>query len=439
MKGRKSNTRQCALLPGDLLEHLDPKAPLILLSQKIPWDFLENELSSFYSEIGRPAKPVRLMCGLMILKQMRNLSDDGVIEAWCENPYYQAFCGEMKFHWQAPCASSDLSHFRKRIGEEGFEKIFTVSVLIHGPEVLEKEVLIDTTVQEKNITFPTDSKLQVKIISWLWKNSIQYGYKMRRSYKAEVRKLIRLINFCRSPKDAEIVSQARQRLKAIATTLLREAKRRMPAKILVKNKGRLEIFDRILTQKKNDKNKIYSVHEPQTQCIAKGKCHKKYEFGAKACIVVGTINGVILGAQSFAKNIYDGDSIEPIVKQMIRILNYKPELIIGDMGFRGRNEIEGVKVLTPATQHQQITESEKKRNRKRLKRRSAIEPVIGHLKTDYRMARNFLKGILGDTVNALMAAAAFNFKKWLRLVQLYFYFCILRFVKLILRNLLLDN
>jgi len=142
---------------------------------------------------------------------------------------------------------------------------------------------------------------------------------------------------------------------------------------------KLELFGRVLSQRKNDKNKVYSLHEPRTLCIAKGKSHKKYEFGSKVCLVTGKNKGVILGAKNFDRNLYDGDTVEETVKQMERILSYKPKLGIADKGFRGREEVLGVRILTPSNQGLKISDSEKRGNRKRNKRRSAIEPVIGHL------------------------------------------------------------
>ena len=428
MKAPSADLNQGRLLMGDLLEHLNPKNPLLLLAKKIPWEILDRELEPLYADSGRPAKPVRLMCGLLILKQLENLSDDHLMEQWVQNPYFQAFCGERVFQWQPPCASSDLSHFRKRIGEEGAEKIFALSVFLHGEKVLEKEALIDTTVQEKNITFPTDSKLQSKAIAWCWKIGLEFGIIWRRSYRREIKSLIRTINFCRGIKNAKKVGKARRRLKTIACALFRELKRKLPAPALELEAivEKLKIFGRILSQRKNDKNKIYSPHEPGTLCIAKGKSHKKYEFGSKVCFVTGKTKGVILGAKNFDKNLYDGDTVEETIKQMSRILNYKPELGIADKGFRGRREIEGVRILTPTNDGKKISESEKRRNRKRHKRRSAIEPVIGHLKSDFRMARNFLKGTVGDAINALMAAAAFNFRKWMRQGSAYSFFALFR-------------
>ena len=414
MKPRKTSEKQGRLLGGDLLEQLNPQNPLMLLGRKIPWDFLESELAPLYAEKGRPAKPIRLMCGLLILKQLENLSDEHLLEQWVQNPYFQAFCGERTFQWRSPCASSDLAHFRKRIGEEGVEKIFQVSVMLHGARALEKEVLIDTTVQEKNITFPTDSKLLAKIVSWCWRLAQEFEIQWRRSFRREMKQVIRTINFSRGIKNAKKVGKARRRLKTIAGVLFRELKRKLRPPVLELHQEKLELFGRVLLQRKNDKKKIYSLHEPQTLCIAKGKSHKKYEFGSKVCFVTGKNKGVIVGAKNFDQNLYDGDTVEDTVKQMERILSYKPELGIADKGFRGRKEILGVKILTPANQGSKLSDSEKRGNRKRNKRRSAIEPVIGHLKSDFRMARNFLKGSLGDAINALMAAAAFNFKKWMR-------------------------
>ena len=257
-----------------------------------------------------------------------------------------------------------------------------------------------------------------------------YEIQWRRSFKREIKTVIRTINFSRGIKNAKKVGKARRRLKTIAGVLFRELKRKLSAKVLELKavREKLEVLGRILNQRKNDKNKIYSPHEPQTLCIAKGKSHKKYEFGSKVCFAVGKNKGVIVGARNFDQNLYDGDTVKETLEQMGRILGYKPDLAIADKGFRGRKEIDGVNILTPINQGQKLTESEKRRNRRRHKRRSAIEPVIGHLKSDFRMARNFLKGTLGNAINALMAAAAFNFKKWMRQGGIY---CLVAFFRLL--------
>ena len=426
MKARSKPNGQGRLFAGDLLEHLNPKDPLLLLGKAIPWEVLEEEFSPLYSDIGRPAKEIRLMCGLLILKQLEDLSDERLLMSWVRNPYFQAFCGETTFQWRAPCVSSDISHFRNRIGEEGAEKIFGLSAKLHGEKALEKEVLFDTTVQEQNITFPTDSKLRAKVIGRCWKLAKEHGIKLRRSYKREVKVLVRGINFTLGVKKNQIVNKYRRRLKTVAGALLREIKRKLPASVLKEYEGQFAVFERVVNQSRKDKNKIYSLHQPQVLCIAKGKAHKKYEFGSKVCLGVTKKSGIIVAAKNFAKNLYDGDTLEDTIKQMERVLSYKPELGICDKGFRGRKIVEGVRILTPENQGKRLSEAEKKKNRKRNLRRSAIEPIIGHVKHDFRMARNFLKHTLGDTMNALMAAAAFNFKKWMRVIGAYFHFAIFR-------------
>lgn len=418
MRARLRARRQEQLFKGDLLEQINPKDPLMLLNQAMPWEVLEQEFSPLYAELGRPAKEIRLMCGLLILKQLENLSDEALLKSWVRNPYFQAFCGERTFQWRAPCAASDLSHFRRRIGEEGAEKIFGLSVKLHEPKAVEKEVLFDTTVQEQNITFPTDSKLRVKVIGACWKLAEGHGIRLRRSYRRKVKDLIRKINFTRGVKRNQIANKCTRRLKTVGGVLVRELKRKLPALVLEGYGERFSLFERVLTQSRHDKNKVYSLHQPQVQCIAKGKAHKKYEFGSKVCFGVTKKSGILVAAKNFTGNPYDGDTLPDTIRQMSRILGWKPEVGITDRGFRGRKIVEEVRILTPENEGKRLSEAEKKRNRKRFRRRSAIEPIIGHLKNDFRMARNYLKHSLGDAINALMAAA-FNFQKWMQTAKLY--------------------
>jgi IS5 family transposase len=193
-----SSQKQGNFLYQDLLEQLNPKAPLLLLSKKISWEMFEKEFAPLYVDFGRPAKPIRLMVGLLLLKQLENLSDERVVEVWVQNPYYQAFCGMEHFQWQFPCDPSELVYFRKRIGESGVEKIFQASVLLHGGQALEREVVIDTTVQEKNITFPTDTKLRVKVMGRCWKLAKEENIRLRRSYRRELKKVLRVIRFSKT-------------------------------------------------------------------------------------------------------------------------------------------------------------------------------------------------------------------------------------------------
>ena len=415
MKPRRClSAKQSNFLYQDLLEQLNPKSPLLQLASKIPWAALEEEFLPLYAQMGRPAKPVRLMVGLLLLKQLENLSDERVVEAWVQNPYYQAFCGMKHFQWEFPCSPTDLTHFRKRIGEAGAEKIFQASVAVHGQKALEREVVIATTVQEKNITFPTDSKLRLKVIKRCWKLASQEKICLRRSYRRELKKVLRVIRFSRSARDKKKLAFAVRRVKTIANTLLRELRRKLPASSLAARHAELEIYHRAVNQGRKDKNKIYSLHEPAVYCISKGKEHKKYEFGCKAAIAMTKTNCIIVGVKSFAQNEYDGNTLPSLLAQVNKLRGSDPLRAFCDRGFRGRKRIGSTAIILPEAPASHATEHAKRKARKDFGRRSAIEPVIGHLKHGFRLARNYLKGTIGDAINLLMAAAAFNCRKWMK-------------------------
>lgn len=221
MKDSSPDHNQMSFLSPNLLDHLNPKHPLLQLAQTIHWDFFESEFAPLYSNIGRPAKPIRLMVGLCILKHMGNVSDDVIVQQWVQNPYFQAFCGEAEFQWSFPCDPSDLVYFRKRIGEKGFEKILASSITIHGGSGVEEEVCIDTTVQENNITFPTDAKLYRKIIVRCLKLARANGIKLRRSYAKEIKQRKLECRFAGHPKNRVKARKAVKRLKTIASCLVR--------------------------------------------------------------------------------------------------------------------------------------------------------------------------------------------------------------------------
>jgi len=408
-----SREKQSHLLYQDLLEQLNPNDPLLMLAKRIPWESFEKDFALLYSSLGRPAKPVRLMVGLLLLKQIENLSDEKVVEAWVRNPYYQAFCGMEHFQWRFPCASSDLVHFRQRIGEAGVEKIFQASVVLHGKAGLEREVVIDTTVQEKNITFPTDTKLRVKVMSRCWKLAAEEGLQLRRSYRRELKKTLRVIRFSKKRDEKKQAPAALRRVKTMANALLRDVMRKLPESRRASLRAELELYRRAVNQERHDKNKVYSLHEPGVLCIAKGKEHKKYEFGAKAALAMTKTNNIIIGAKSFSENVYDGDTLSAVLTQIKTVRGKAPEKAFCDRGFRGRRRVGETEIVLPSAPSSKVSEYDKRKARKNFGRRSAIEPVIGHIKNDFRLARNYLKGALGDTINLLLAAAAFNMKKWL--------------------------
>jgi IS5 family transposase len=405
MRAKPKKQPQGTFLYPDLLDQLNPKHPLLQLADRIPWAGFEQEFARLYSEHGRPAKSTRLMVGLLLLKQLENLSDERVVEAWTQNPYFQAFCGMTEFQWSLPCDPTDLVYFRKRIGKDGARLIFEASVAVHGDDAKEREITVDTTVQEKHVTFPTDVKLLAKVIERCRRIADDEGVRLRRSFRRTLPRLRKK----RMPM-AKLVKS----LRTMAGALIRELHRKLPGEALARHQERLELFERVRAQKRSDKNKIYSLHEPDILCISKGKAHKPYEFGRKASVAVTKTTGIIVGAMSFDENVYDGHTLPDVLEQCWTITGVCPTDAICDRGYRGLDKVGDTTIHIPKPPKKKDTPSQRRKARRRFRRRAAIEPVIGHLKHDHRMARCYLKGALGDAINLFMAAAAFNFRKWMR-------------------------
>lgn len=404
------NHNQMSFLAPNLMDQLNPKHPLLQLVKKIPWDFFESEFTPLYSDMGRPAKRIQLMVGLSILKHMGKV----IVQQWVQNPYYQAFTGEAEFQWEFPCDPSDLVYFRKRIGEKGFEKILESSIVIHGELAYGKEVCIDTTVQEKNITFPTDAKLYRKIIVRCLKLAKAEGIKLRRSYAKEIKPRKLECRFAGHPRNRKKARKAVKRLKTIAGRLVRELERKLPANVLSGMEEMFALFYRGLNQKRGSKNKLYSLHEPHVYCMSKGKEHKRYEFGTKVSITTTRDSKIIIGAMAFDSNVFDGHTLPEVLLQKKRLINHVPEVALCDRGYKGKSKINDTRIIRPSNNADDTSSDHKELMRKRFRQRAGIEPVIGHLKSDHRLNRSYLKGFEGDQINILMAAAAFNFRKWMR-------------------------
>jgi IS5 family transposase len=414
MQPSTTDKAQISFLLPDLERQLDPRNALFRLARAMDWSVFEKEFRPLYCTEGRPALPIRRLVGLLMLKSLRNLSDEEVVVFWSENPYAQDFCGERELQWGFPCDASELTHFRKRIGTGGAEKILAATIKLHGERAKEKEVVVDTTVQEKNITFPTDTKLAAKIVRGGVKMARRHGVKLRQSFERTVPKLLAAQRGRRTKGGADRARKAARRLKTIAGRVVRQ----LDAAVSQESRDRrwVETAKKILSQKRSDSGKIYSLHEPEVYCVSKGKEHKKYEFGAKASLVVGKNGGVILGAYSLPENDYDGHALEPTLEQVERVAGYRPAVAIGDKGFRGQSHCGETVVVTPGRGKKNASVYEKRKARKRFRRRAAIEPRIGHLKSDFRLDRNFLKGQIGDAINLLLAAAASNLSLWMRQV-----------------------
>jgi IS5 family transposase len=391
-------------------EQLRHQHPLYRLAHTIDWSVFEKAFTPLYcSDNGAPAKPIRRMVGLLLLKHIRNLSDERVVEQWEENLYYQYFCGERYAAQGTPCDASELVHFRRRIGKAGMELIFRESVHINGKDSTEPTVCVDTTVQEKNITFPTDDKLYKKIIAKCVAIARQEHVELRQSYTRTMRKLRYQQRFRRRKTHQSLARKADRKIKTIAGRLVRELERKLPADALARHSVSLQLFQRVLAQHRHDKNKIYSLHEPHVACIAKGKAHKQYEFGNKVSVMLTKNSGVIVGALSVESNAYDGHTLAPALEQYQRLHQREVQQAIVDLGYRGMDTIGRTEIITPKKKGQ--TGYEKTQLRHAHRRRSAIEANISHLKNYYRLGRNFYRAIAGDATNLLLAASAYNCKR----------------------------
>ena len=313
---------------------------------------------------------------------------------------------------------SDFVHFRKRVGEEGIAKIFAYSVHLHGAEVPKqaKFVLSDTTVQENNTAFPTDAKQCKRVIDKCNKMAEELGITQRHKHRKESKQLLRDTYNSHHPKRSKQAKKAKKRLKTISNKMLRELERKMTETQKSFFRHDLELYKRVVNQKEKDSNKVYSLHKPFTNCIAKGKAHKKYEYGNKVGLITGGAKGskIILAIRGFLDNPYDGHTIEPLLNQMEENGIKLPKELVYDRGGKGKTIIKGVRITIPSTSSapkKTDTPYQKQTKRKKCRARAAIEPIIGHLKSDFRMQQNYLWGTNGVQINAFMAATAWNLKK----------------------------
>jgi len=422
MIGKSENQDQQDFFQPLLKNFINLNHELVLLNDRIDWSYFENEFATYYSKRGQPSMPIRLMVACLMLKRIYNLGDETLAKAWIMNPYMQYFSGMAHFTHKFPCNPSDFVHFRKRIGEEGVGKIFAYSVQLHGVSATEKQVLSDTTVQENNITFPTDAKLAKKIIDKCNAIAKDNGIEQRQTYDRVSKQLVRDTHNSAHPKRRKKAKRLGKKLKTIAGRLLRELERNLPASQLEKHQEQLTLYWRVLNQKRTDKDKIYSLHKPFTSCITKGKAHKQYEFGNKVGLTTTSKSLVITAIKSFEGNPHslsrfygDSKTIEPLLKQLEDNGHTIPEEVVYDRGGKGVKQIGKTRISTPDYKPlKRDTDHQKRSKRKKFRRRAAIEPVIGHLKTDFRMGQNYLWGEQSPQINAFLAATGRNLKKLMR-------------------------
>ena len=421
MQPTKIDNRQEDIFRGRLSNELNPKHEMMILSRLIPWDSLESEFSDLYQSSsnvgGQPPKPIRLMIGILLLQHLHSLSDEQVVRTWVENPYWQFFCGYDFLQWNFPIDPSSLTRFRNRIGASRMEKILslTVSVAVESKAVKVndlKKVIVDTTVMPKNIEFPTDSKLLGKARERLVKLAAKNGIALRQNYNLVAKTLLRKISGYLHAKQMKRARKVIKHLKTIVGRVVRDVERKIGS-----SKNLVEIFTpildqtkRVLAQQRKDKNKLYSLHEPDVACISKGKAHKRYEFGCKVSITTTHKQGLVISSQALPKNPYDGHTLKPALESSERITGVEIESAFVDRGYKGH----GVE-SDPLRNHTKIFISGQRRGitkslKKQLKRRSAIEPMIGHMKQEGKLELCRLKGIVGDQINALLTGVGHNLR-----------------------------
>lgn len=413
MLGKIKSDSQQNLFKTRLTDLINLGHPLVKLADEVSWDKMELEFKSLYSNQGRPSIPIRKIAGLLMLKEMFKESDESVVERWIENAYWQYFTGEEFFQTKQPFDPSEFVHFRKRLKEDGLEFLLSQSVALHPKAKSEKEVLIDTTVQEKNITFPTDAKLAKKVIDNCTKIAKREGIKQRQTYKRVAKQHLRDSYFGHHPKRKKKAMMTRKKLRTIGERVVRELERKLPADSQKHYQTEFSNYKKALTQERKSKDKIYSLHEPQTACIAKGKAHKAYEFGTKVCVVRGRQTGVISSVKRFSGNPHDSKTLEESLNQSERIRKHiggtRPKIASTDRGFRGKTEVDGTLILMPKNR-KESSRYKQEVARKRFRARAAIEPTISHLKRNHALGLNFLKGVAGDVHNALLAGIGYNLK-----------------------------
>lgn len=419
MIGKRDTSPQTNFFQTPLIQFINKEHELYILANQIDWLSVEKDFAGYYCpDNGRPSIPIRKIVGVLLLKSIYNHSDESVVDRWKENPYWQYFCGESFFQHEPPFDPTELIKFRKRIGEEGAEKLLKLSVnLFSSKEIQEKEVCIDTTVQEKNITFPTDTKLRKKIIEHCWEIAKKEGIQLRQSYTRTIKQLMIDQRFREHPKRRKKANAAARKIDTITGRVVRDIERKLSKEQKQKYEKELLVFNIVLQQKRSDKNKIYSLHETDVQCIAKGKEGKKFEFGNKSSLVVTKHSRIIVGALAFEGNPYDGHTLDKQLEQVGRITGKMPEVAIVDRGYRGRKSVEDVEICTPGKLKASVTQYQKQKVRKRFRARAGIEPIIGHVKQDHRMDKNYLAGVIGDQINTILAATGFNFMKKLRNIK----------------------
>jgi IS5 family transposase len=414
--------RQKDLLRPALEEIIDLGHPLARLGRAIDWTFLDGRFASVCAPgAGQPGLPTRLVAGLFILKHMHDLSDEALCARWLENPYYQYFCGELSFCHQLPFDRSSLTHWRQRLGEEQLVALIQESLSVaHKTGALAardlERVVVDTTVQPKAIAHPTDARLCHRALEKLVDLAQRHDVPLRQSYRRVAKRAAIMVG---RYTHAHQFTRARRALKFLRTRLgrvIRDIRRKIEGNAELEERfaNLLALAVRVRFQDHRQRGpKIYALHAPEVECIGKGKARAPYEFGCKVSIATPATKPkggqFVLHAKTLHGNPFDGHTLGPVIADLEKLTGVETRRIHVDKGYRGHNHTEKFRVWISG-QVRRVT----KPIRREMKRRAAVEPVIGHTKAEHRMGRNYLKGREGDRINAVLAAAGYNFGLLLR-------------------------
>lgn len=401
-----------------LTDFINMKHPLVRMADSMQWEIFENHWKGLHSDAGGPmANPGRRVAGLLMLKHMEALSDERMVEAWVSNPYYQYFCGETRFQHRPPSNPATFVRWRQRLGEEGLEWLLS-TVLESAAEsgIVKREnfehLCVDSTVMEKNIAHPTDSalleRMRVRLVDCLKENELS----LRQSYSRQGRRLAQQVGRFAHSKQFKRMRRALKKQCTWVGRLQRELDRQLDGMCEAareKAQAEIDLAKRVVAQARNpnQKNKLYSLHEQNVDCISKGKARKRYEFGTKVGVVTTQKEGFVTAIRSFPGNPYDGHTLMDQLQQSETLTGVTAKTVAVDRGYRGRHETE--------TSIIHRGKKLSRRQKKRLRRRSMIEAMIGHMKNDGLLERCHLKGLDGDANHAILCGIGHN----LRLIRAY--------------------
>ena len=422
MRTAHETSQETDLFREELTQIINHRHPLFILAEQIDWEKASRIVDKWFdASCGCPAKSSRLIAGLFLLKQLKNVSDEDLPELWVENAYWQHFCGEKYFQHAFPIHPTSMTKWRKKMTAEDAQALLqlTIETALKTQAVKQSEfnrVNIDTTVQEKTVSYPTDSGLMVKAMMKLGKLAKANDLPIKQSYKFVGKKPLFKGSNYRRAQQMKRAKKSDAKLKTYLGRLVRDIERKLDSHEPLKPifQALLDKANRLLAQTRTSKNKLYSLHAPEVACIAKGKVTKRYEIGVKVSVVATQESNLILGAQALPGTPYDGHILRPALDQVEAITGIRPKHTFADNGYKGHDEkLSEVHVArkksTYATHYL----------KRLMKKRNAIEALFSHAKRDGQLGRNYLKGEHGDQLNALLSAVGHNLRLILQAIVLF--------------------